>query len=76
MKNFSLISIAAVIVTASLPVILGSFTLYPVVPCIFVLLIAAGDYGSKVRYRHSSLTARNEDLNTRTAAVQPYRLAA
>ena len=76
MKTYSLISIAAVIVTASLTVILGSFTLYPIVPCIFVLLIAAGDYGSKASYRHASLTARNENLNTRTAAVQPYRLAA
>jgi len=75
MKTYSLISIAAVIVTASLTVILGSFTLYPVVTCIFVLLIAAGDYGSKASHRPASLTVRNENLNTRTA-VQPYRLAA
>ena len=76
MKILSLLSIAAVLVTASLTVALGSATLYSVVPCIFLLLTAVADYGPKVRYRTIRRVAENQTLDTPSTSRQPYRLAA
>ena len=75
MKIFSLLSIAAVLVTASLTVAFASSTLSSVLPCIFLLLIAGLDYGPKVRSRRL-LLSRNESLNTPSTLTQTYRLAA
>ena len=76
MKITSLLSIAAVLVTASLTVALGSAALYSVVPCVFLLLIAVADYGPKVRYRTVRRGAEYQTLDTPATSRQPYRLAA
>jgi p-aminobenzoyl-glutamate transporter AbgT len=76
MKISSLLSVAAVLVTASLAFVVGSATLYSVVPCVFVLLIAFADYGPKVRYRTMRRVAENQNLDTPATSRQPYRLAA
>jgi hypothetical protein len=76
MKILSLLSIAAVLVTASLTIVLGVATLSSVVPCVFLLLIAFADYGPKIRYRTVRSLAEHQILDTRTPSRQPYRLAA
>jgi hypothetical protein len=76
MKNSSLLSLAAVLATVSLTLVVGSSALYSVVPCIFLLLIAVGDYGPKARYRTVRHASQHHVLDTRAVAGQRYRLAA
>jgi hypothetical protein len=75
MKTVSLLSFAAVTV-AALASFLGDALLYAAVPCTFLVLIAAGDYGPKIRHRRFRTVAHPNRSNTRAAAAHPYRLAA
>jgi hypothetical protein len=73
MKLFSLLSFAAVTVAALVTFVVGSASLYAVVPCTFLILIAAGDYGPKQRRRR---IARSTYDGNPTPSAQTYRLAA
>jgi hypothetical protein len=76
MKIFSLLSFAAVLVAALATFFFGSVSLYAVVPCTFLLLIAAGDYGPKVRRSRIYSVASTQTPNARGSSAHRYRLAA
>ncbi|MEO7598427.1 MAG: hypothetical protein ABIV50_05815 [Opitutus sp.] len=77
MKNSTLPSLALVVATTF--VALGSFAVqysavfYSVVPCIFLLLLAAGEYAPKTRLLHKT---SGSELSPMSARNQRLRLAA
>lgn len=75
MKHITLLSLSAVLVTASLTLVFGNVSLYAAVPSLLLLLIAATDYGPKrQRIRVRARTA-HQNLDTHPS-TQPLRLAA
>ena len=76
MKNIALFSLSAVLITASLTLVLGNASLYAiVVPSLLLLLIAAEDYGPKRQRVRVRTRLHNQNVDTRSSP-QPLRLAA
>ena len=75
MKNIALFSLSAVLITASLTLVLGNASLYAIVPSLLLLLIAAEDYGPKRQRVRVRTRLHNQNVDTRSSP-QPLRLAA
>ena len=75
MKNIALFSLSAVLITASLTLVLGNAFLYAIVPSLLLLLIAAEDYGPKRQRVRVRTRLHNQNVDTRSSP-QPLRLAA
>ena len=75
MKNIALLSLFAVLVTASLTVALGNAALFAVVPCLLLLLIAVEDYGPKRQRVQVRARLHNQNVDTRSSS-HSLRLAA
>ncbi|MEO6006277.1 MAG: hypothetical protein ABIZ04_23760 [Opitutus sp.] len=78
MKNITLVSLLAVLVTASLALVFSSVSsadlLCSIAPCTFLLLTAAGDYRPKARVGRA--TATTSRFAVAQPAAHPLRLAA
>ena len=78
MKNITLISLLAVLVTASLALgftaVSNADLLCSIAPCTFLLLTAAGDYRPRTRGHRTTSIARS--ITVSQQAPHPLRLAA
>lgn len=75
MKNIALLSLSAVLVTASLTLVFGNASLYVAVSSLFLLLIAVQDYGPKRQRIRARSRVDNRNVDTHSS-TQPLRLAA
>jgi hypothetical protein len=76
MKIFSLLSLSAALIAAFVTLLVGSIPFYAVVPCTFLLLIVAGDYGPKLRRSRIRSVQFTETSVAKRASAHRYRLAA
>ena len=75
MKHITLLSLSAVLVTASLTLVFGNVSLFAAVPSLLLLLIAATDYGPKPQRLRVRARTQHQNLDTHPS-TQPLRLAA